>query len=647
MIRLASKLYHGCTRRRLIQPRNLPPTHRVERSASNHNTDDRRIIASIDGGVKSGPAEPLPQDAKAQATSAFRQIGLVIRAILYGSLGLGLTATVGFFGIHLWVEYLELRPGQVDNGRMKDDRYGWDEEIEGWGAGYLGKGTQPGLGWRTRALIRAAWVAENWQAGRAALGFPDSHEVPDGRLVDSAYAMSESRLQQAIFMMKESSSKLADSSSWDRTLLELQLRLASICERINTPLSLIKCFEIHSQIWRSCLRSNHDPNSKTTDTTPAWKTHQAIRSAGHLAQIGLRIAALERQVDPSRADHFQQMAEGYLTWAIGRSLGLKSISIQDPSGVPISDPKSDELKIESSDSSSWRNLLGRASNSNRKSSAMTLPLSLAMDLKSIEEELGQFLGSSSSINHSDPYLTWSPILARLTISSLLKLSAHLASIDLNRAFTLQVLTHGLLDSIIKSQESSPIESPDGKLHYYWLKSRAALSSVYLSEIGQATDELTDQEVVDQCRNVLALVGTSLSNLEEEASRSEVFQVGLTRVTSGRLSEPLMNLRRDIRLTATMASNFLGLKYEGCPSKQSMIPASSKLRSQLSWCYSHDPEAEDGCQLAKKFFQLAVDYSLGDSKEHRTGRQDSVLLGPLNENLYHLSRIDSLSKKNMA
>jgi hypothetical protein len=32
--------------------------------------DHREILASIKGGLKSGPAEPMPEDAKGQAVSA-------------------------------------------------------------------------------------------------------------------------------------------------------------------------------------------------------------------------------------------------------------------------------------------------------------------------------------------------------------------------------------------------------------------------------------------------------------------------------------------------------------------------------------------------------------------------------------------------
>ncbi|KAI9606441.1 hypothetical protein KEM48_001807 [Puccinia striiformis f. sp. tritici PST-130] len=72
--------------------------------------DGRQILASIEGGLKSGPAEPMPEDAKGQAVSALRRIGLVMRLAFYAGLGVGVTGTIGFVGLHLWIEYLELSP---------------------------------------------------------------------------------------------------------------------------------------------------------------------------------------------------------------------------------------------------------------------------------------------------------------------------------------------------------------------------------------------------------------------------------------------------------------------------------------------------------------------------------------------------------
>ncbi|KAA1066096.1 hypothetical protein PGT21_021186 [Puccinia graminis f. sp. tritici] len=593
-------------------------------------TDDRQILASIEGGLKSGPAEPMPEDAKGQAVSAFRRIGLVLRAVVYGGLGLGISATVGFFGLHLWVEHLELpRPAQ-ESIKEEDRWYGWDDQIEGWSGAHLGKGTDPRLGWRIRALIRAAWVAENWQSGQLAVDAdqPDHHHLTDGRLIDSAYAISQSRLQQAILMAKEAGLTLED-----RSLFELQLRLAHICQRINTPTSLLKSYEIYSQLWTSCVDSidRFDPPGQTSKD---WPVRQAIRIADHLAQIGFKIAALERPVDGSRATFHQQAAENYLVWAVTRGLGIEP-SLEHPVGLQS------VAQSQASKPSVWSTVFGQLDRQAAKSGDSS-PVTSALDshLEPISQQLRTLSGLPTT---SEP--AFKPALLRQTISSLLDLSVHLVSVDMQKALAIQDLIDQFVSSAIKTQEDQSSHSADARLHYHWLGSRAALSAVYLSEIGQAVKQMTDRAIVDRCRHALEIADSTLSSLEKDVGSSDVFQPGLIRSWSGRLSEPLESLRRDVRFTASMASTFLGLKYESCPSKSSLLK-SAHLQSSFDWCYlpqSDHQAAQTGCQVAKLFFQRAVDYSLGSADPKARHDQPLVLLEPLNENLNHLSRIENLSE----
>ncbi|PLW39655.1 hypothetical protein PCANC_19372 [Puccinia coronata f. sp. avenae] len=582
--------------------------------------DHREILASIEGGLKSGPAEPMPEDAKGQAVSAVRRIGMVLKAMLYGGVSVGLAATVGFFGVHLWVEFLELPP---TGHRGRADDYGWDDQVEGWGGSHLGKGTDPRLGWRIRALIRSAWVAEHWQAGQVALD-PDqaAPHAPDGQLVDSAYAMSEARLQQAIAMAQQAGFKLPD-----RTLFELQLRLASICERLNTPSSLIKSYEIYAQLWKSCVHSTDGVSPSHTNSTDGWRARQAIRIADMLGQVGLKIAALERTVDASRAAVRQQAAENYLIWAITRGLGLQS-SLEHPAGGSQATVPSKQSK----QPSVWASIFGKLDRQTRNASD-----SLG-HLEPITHQLDLLPG----LPHPSA-LESKPAQLRVVISSLINLSVHLVSVDIRKALVIQNQIHDFVNAAIDVQESQGSESPDAKLHLQWLKSRAALSLVYLSEIVQAVQQTTDQSIVDRCQNALDMIDSTLSTLEEESKgASDAFQRGMTRAFSGRLSEPLERLQRDARLTGAMGASLLGLVHETCPSKRSLA-SSSHLESTFKWCYASDSQAETGCELARNFFQRAVHYSLGNpASQFRHPQPAAVLLTPLNENLAHLAHIDHLS-----
>ncbi|POW13387.1 hypothetical protein PSTT_03797 [Puccinia striiformis] len=557
----------------------------------------------------------MPEDAKGQAVSALRRIGLVMRLAFYAGLGVGVTGTIGFVGLHLWIEYLELSPPKsTAQNHQSIIKYGWEDEIEGWGGKHLGKGTDPQLGWRIRALIRSAWVAQNWQTGQLAIESSDQ-SYQGGPLVDSAYALSESRLQQAISMAQASGRKLEK----DPTLFELQLRLADICQRINTPISLIKSQEIYTQLWKSCVNSAswiEDCGSPTTGRS-------------------------------SRANDYQQAAEKYLIWAITKGLGIES-SPEHSVGL--------QSTVQSKGSSVWPNFFRSVGSTagNSHDSSPPKNYTLYTQLGPIAERL-ELLASHPT--QSDPAFT--PAQLRLTVSSLMNLSVHLVSVDIQKAFTLQNSIREFVNMAIKTQGEDRMNQPstDAKLHYHWLWSRAALSSVYISEIGQATLQSDDQTIVDRCQNALRIVDSTLSNLEQESSGSSsgVFQPGFTRSSSGRLSEQIENLKRDLRLTGTMGSNFLGLKYETCPPKTFLEQASNRQqKSNFKWCYSDANgddrnQAESGCQLAKLFFQRAVDYSLGTSHDsHHSGNflkhhQPLVLINPLNENLQHLSRIESQSK----
>jgi hypothetical protein len=291
----------------------------------------------------------------------------------------------------------------------------------------------------------------------------------------------------------------------------------------------------------------------------------------------------------------------------------------------------------------WSTVFGQLDRQAGNSSDSS-PINSTLDshLEPISQQLRNLSGLPTTSQSA-----FKPALLRLTISSLLDLSVHLVSVDMQKALAIQDLIHRFVSSAVQSQEDQSRDSADAKLHYHWLRSRAALSGVYLSEIGQAAKQMPDRAIVDRCRDALEIADSTLSSLEKDAgSSTEVFQRGLIRSWSGRLSEPLESVRRDVRLTASMASTFLGLKYETCPSKSSLLK-SAHLQSSFDWCYlspqSDHQAAQTGCQVAKLFFQRAVDYSLGSADPKARHHQPLVLLDPLNENLNHLSRIENLSE----
>jgi len=220
----------------------------------------------------------------------------------------------------------------------------------------------------------------------------------------------------------------------------------------------------------------------------------------------------------------------------------------------------------------------------------------------------------------------------------MNLSVHLVSEDIQKAFAVQKQIDEFVNTMaMKAEEEG---TRDGKLHYHWLRSRAALSGVYLAEMGQAERQMSDERVVESCHKALEIVDASLATIqgEEAGQAGGAFRWGTPRAFAGRLSEPTALLTRDLRLTGAMGATFLGLMHESCP------PKSPRRDPRVTWCYHpRNPHLlTDGCQLAKHFFQRAVSYSLPDPSAPNPNHA-AVLLNPLNENLRHLARIDPLSQ----
>ncbi|PLW29695.1 hypothetical protein PCASD_22314 [Puccinia coronata f. sp. avenae] len=104
--------------------------------------------------------------------------------------------------------------------------------------------------------------------------------------------------------------------------------------------------------------------------------------------------------------------------------------------------------------------------------------------------------SSSSSSHS-PANVSSVLTAKISASSSpISWTGSLACIIHPRlSASLRNQIQDLVNAAIDGQKSQRSESPDAKLHLQWLKSRAALSSVYLSEIALAVHQASDYLLV--------------------------------------------------------------------------------------------------------------------------------------------------------
>ncbi|CAH7685544.1 hypothetical protein BY996DRAFT_1453367 [Phakopsora pachyrhizi] len=600
---IRNQLSSGLLRQRLARPR-LANVYSGQPRYLSLPPRNSSVIASLDSGPNRRRLGPFPESAKGQAGAALRTYAQILKAMAYGGVGLGVAAAFAFFGLHVWVEYLELPPGKRGQKNW-DSFYGWDDEFVGWGAGYLGGGTDPRIGWRARSLVRAAWVAENWQSDQVA----DKSDDSASYLVDSAYTSAQASLEEAVSMAKEAGLKLDQQNTPDRGLVELQSRLANVYEKINTPLSLVKAFQIYLNIWNACVA--FIDRQEDQKGSGIWEMREALRVALVLGDIGLKISSSQASGGQESTSVNKTEAEQYLTWAISTGLG-EAVGDGSIFRLHCSDHKrptsQDNLKG-SLLSLSW---LGQQGNN---STQLSNSLRSTIDLINYTLEALAFSQvDNKTISKKERLNDTFPAAIRATVSSLIRFSVHLVSSDHGVAYEFQNHLRSFLRSITSEIEPSGA-SPDANLHYLWLRSREALSSIYLAEIGYASKNLDDTAVISQCLTALEKLDAILIALE---SPEESFQPGRTRQSSGRLFEVTKALRRDTRLTAAMASNIIGLRLEDCQSD-----VIGNLRARF----------KDSSISPSEFFKRAMRYSNGSFEE------EERLSQAFHESERNLSRVE--------
>ncbi|GLB34961.1 hypothetical protein LshimejAT787_0205260 [Lyophyllum shimeji] len=157
------------------------------------------------------------------------------RAIKFSLIGLavlGTTAAAAYEGVHQWVEHVELAPEHDPDVK----RWGWDEEREKWSGDPDKGGTDPGLGFKGRHTVRAAWMAYNWGVGysTAVIGSDTAGEAglagPAGlRVIDASLQRTEDFLSTAISIAETRSPR---GHLHPQTSTQLVARHAGVLERL-------------------------------------------------------------------------------------------------------------------------------------------------------------------------------------------------------------------------------------------------------------------------------------------------------------------------------------------------------------------------------------------------------------------------------
>ena len=162
-----------------------------------------------------------------------------VKFSLLGALGLGFTGWTIFEGTHLWVESVELASNVDDETR----RWEWHQDAERWTGGERG-GTDPGLGFRARHLLRGSWMAENWGVGSAT--FSDHGSLTGLNAIEARLDFAQNYLDMAI---KIAETKITSAKLRPQTFHELLLRNGAILERIGTKGALFEARSKYERAW--------------------------------------------------------------------------------------------------------------------------------------------------------------------------------------------------------------------------------------------------------------------------------------------------------------------------------------------------------------------------------------------------------------
>lgn len=151
----------------------------------------------------------------------FSVIGLTILAISVGG---------AFEGAHIWAEKEGLAPESDEEVK----RWQWESDADKWTGDPANGGTDPGLGFKARHLVRAAWMAYTWGIGHTttAIGSRDQRGSglvgPAGiKVINPQLQLTEDFLRVAIRLAESSSDKLNP-----RTLPQLFILHGTILEKL-------------------------------------------------------------------------------------------------------------------------------------------------------------------------------------------------------------------------------------------------------------------------------------------------------------------------------------------------------------------------------------------------------------------------------
>ncbi|KAJ8078770.1 hypothetical protein PM082_013053 [Marasmius tenuissimus] len=263
----------------------------------------------------SSPPEeaPYPQTHSIQQSFAHHPVfvlNVVRRFIKFSFIGLvvlGSTTAAAFEATHAWVENVELKKREEDPEVIA---WEWQRDIEKWNGDDGQGGTDPGLGFRGRHNVRAAWMALNWGVGEStAVVGSDASSNADGllgprglKIIDPRLVRAEDSLRTAVDIAEQKSTE-GKLQSW--TLSRILALHASVLERMGPESSLV-AKEQYERAWATQPRLTEDScrlATKLGDLCFRIGEHESA-----LAWWGRSISMLQGK--PSSSQNAQELVSG-------------------------------------------------------------------------------------------------------------------------------------------------------------------------------------------------------------------------------------------------------------------------------------------------------------------------------------------------
>ncbi|GAA5993342.1 hypothetical protein JCM5350_001572 [Sporobolomyces pararoseus] len=525
----------------------------------------------------------------------------LFRYSVYSSVGIVSLAITSLVGIHLYVEHVALAsPSESD-----EDVEEWLEEgSQGWSGKHLKKGTDPKLGVLARSAIRGAWICLNWNpnSGTAAspLSTTQTTAIQTSRfgprmigqeeykksirgggneiVADSGWLLAEQYLSFALKKASEKGFSLLEPSDWesriekggvDRSLVELEERLAGLRERLGGRLKL----ELAREGWERIYQSlNQSPSTDLTTEQGRklieWEEREKLLASRKLGELGIRIAEFSGGKDSEEGKiEFERSKE----WFLRGLQPILSQQQQQPSSH-LSVLKLEPSKVEKhvSPKSSFFSFWSRSHPSTTTITTTSSSSSSSSDLST----LSQLIESTSP--ESFP-----PSTSRAILSSLVSLETFLARSlsDLNSAQQIQKssiqFAQRLSSSNSNSDSTTTSESTLARkdlnqisklLSSLYLKTRLALLETHLQECKLASlggsknlkKKLKDFEtglkefklIQHKIQSVLQILPPSSSSENEELLFTREV-VGVGKESKKILEETSRKIRRDAEKIETI------------------------------------------------------------------------------------------------